>query len=165
MITTKEFQTAKMDGTTKSITFILLIFLPILALSSYFIEPPKLLVSVSLTVLFMAVILISYCFVPKRIAISEDQILIRNLFGAVIINIAEIKSIGKIEKRGFHLRTFGVGGLFGYFGYFNGKDVWYVTNTYKKIKIILLTGKIYMVSPENPEDFIKEVEERKSELL
>lgn len=162
MGTTKEFQTAKMDRFTKSITVILLVFLPLLAVSSFFIEPQKLFVSVLLWVLFIAVIVISYCFVPKRIAISEDQILIKNLFGSVIINIAEIISIEKIEKIGFNLRTFGVGGLFGYFGYFNGKDIWYVTNTNNKVKIILNSGKIYMISPENTSDFVEQIQKRKS---
>jgi len=153
----KEFKTAEMDGRTKMLTIILLVLLPLLAISSFFIRPQKLSISVLLTVVFIAVIFISYAFVPKRIALSSEQILIQNLFGAVVINLNEIKSIKILEKTGFNLRTFGVGGLFGYFGYFNGRDVWYVTNIYKKVKITLKSGKIYMLSPENPEMFEAEI--------
>ena len=153
----QEFKTAKMDGRTRLLTVILLILLPVLAISSFFFEPQKLAVSIFLSLLFIAVIFISYAFVPKRIALSAEQILIQNLYGTVVIHLNEIKSVERLEKVGFNFRTFGVGGLFGYFGYFNGRDVWYVTNIYKKIKITLHSGKIYMLSPENPELFIDEI--------
>lgn len=149
----KEFKTAEMDKRTKGLTVMLLILLPLTALSSFFVQPPKPVISIMLSVVLGAVIIISYGFVPKRIALSEDQILIKNLFGAVIINFSDIQSAIELEKSGLNLRTFGIGGLFGYFGYFNGRDVWFVTNINKKVKITLFSGKIYMVSPNNPELF------------
>ncbi|WP_373797484.1 PH domain-containing protein [Kaistella sp.] len=160
----KEFSTAKMDETTKMITIIVLLFLILFPISSFFFEPPKPAISIVSFVLMYGVIFISYGFIPKRIAVSTDQILIKNLFGSVVINIKEIETFGTLDKIGLNLRTAGVGGLFGYFGYFNGKDVWYVTNTKKKVKMILNSGKVYMISPENPDDFVKEVQKRKNEL-
>ena len=164
LINMKEFSTAKMDETTKMITIIVLLFLILFPISSFFFEPPKPAISIVSFVLMYGVIFISYGFIPKRIAVSTDQILIKNLFGSVVINIKEIETLGTLEKIGLNLRTAGVGGLFGYFGYFNGKDVWYVTNTKKKVKMILNSGKVYMISPENPDDFVKEVQKRKNEL-
>ncbi|WP_373708601.1 PH domain-containing protein [Kaistella sp.] len=160
----KEFSTAKMDETTKMITIIVLLFLILFPISSFFFEPPKPAISIVSFILMYGVIFISYGFIPKRIAVSTDQILIKNLFGSVVINIKEIETFGTLDKIGLNLRTAGVGGLFGYFGYFNGKDVWYVTNTKKKVKMILNSGKVYMISPENPDDFVKEVQKRKNEL-
>ncbi len=153
-----------MDGTTKTITIIVLLFLILFPISSFFFEPPKPVISIASFALMYGAILIAYGFIPKRIAVSNDQILVKNVFGSVVININEIETIGKIEKIGLNFRTFGIGGLFGYFGYFNGKDVWYVTNTHKKVKMILKSKKIYILSPENPDDFVKEVELRKSEV-
>lgn len=150
----KEFQTAKMDNLTKVITVILVIFLPSLALSSFFMEPAKPIVSVFLTLLLVGVIIFSYGFVPKRIALSASHILIKNFYGPVLIDLKEIKNLEKIDKTGFNLRTFGVGGLFGYFDYFNGGDIWYVTNIHKKVKITLNSGQIYMISPEKRDDFL-----------
>lgn len=63
-----------------------------------------------------------------------------------------------ITGKKFNIRTFGVGGLFGYFGYFNGNDVWYVTNVDKKIQIKMKSGKTYMISPENTEDLLRQLE-------
>lgn len=160
----KEFSTAKMDETTKMITIIVLLFLILFPISSFFFEPPKPTISIISFVLMYGVIFISYGFIPKRIAVSTDQILVKNLFGPVVINIKEIEKVGTLEKTGLNLRTAGVGGLFGYFGYFNGKDVWYVTNTKKKVKMVLKSGKVYMISPENPDEFVKEVQKRKNEL-
>ena len=160
----KEFQTAKMDRTTKMITVVVVVFLLLFPLSSFFFEPPKLLITISSFILMYGAIFISYGFKPKRIAVSADQILIKNLYGSVLINIAEIESFGTIDKIGLNLRTFGVGGLFGYFGYFNGKEVWYVTNINKKVKIIVESGKVYIISPENPVEFVEEVQLRKSVL-
>lgn len=161
----KEFVTAKMDETTKMITIIVLLFLILFPISSFFFEPPKPAISIISFVLMYGVIFISYGFIPKRIAVSTDQILVKNLYGSIIINIKEIETVGTLEKTGLNLRTAGVGGLFGYFGYFNGKDIWYVTNTKKKIKMVLKSGKVYMISPENPDYFVKEVQKRKDELV
>ena len=161
----KDFDTAKMDETTKLITIIVLLFLILFPISSFFFEPPKPLISITSFVLMYGAIFIAYGFIPKRIAISADQILIKNLYGSVLININDVETIGKIDKIGLNLRTFGVGGLFGYFGRFNGTDLWYVTNTHKKVKMILKAGKVYMISPENPDDFVKEIQQRKAEIL
>ena len=161
----KEFSTAKMDETTKMITITVLLILILFPIASFFFEPPKPVISIISFVLMYGVIFISYGLIPKRIAVSTDQILVKNLFGSVVINIKEIETFGTLEKIGLNLRTAGVGGLFGYFGYFNGKDVWYVTNTKKKVKMVLKSGKVYMISPENPGDFVKEVRKRKDELM
>ena len=161
----KEFNTANMDGTTKTITIIASLFLILFPISSFFFEPPKPVISISSFVLMYGAVFIAYGFIPKRIAVSNDQILVKNLFGSVLININEIETIDKIEKTGLYLRTFGVGGLFGYFGYFNGGEIWYVTNPHKKVKMILKSGKTYLISPENPDDFVKEVLQRKSEIV
>lgn len=162
---TKEFDTAKMDENTKLLTIIILLVLILFPISSFFFEPPKPAISIGSFVLMYGAIFISYGFIPKRIAVSDDQILIKNFYGSIVININEIETFDKIEKTGFNLRVAGVGGLFGYFGYFNGKDVWYVTNRHKKVKIILKSGKVYMISPENPDDFVKKVQQRKSEMV
>ena len=72
------------------------------------------------------------------------------------IPFGDINTIEKNPKIGLNIRTMGVGGVFGHFGIFNGNDVWYVTNIHNKSKNNeTKTGKIYMISPENPEEFIK----------
>ena len=71
------------------------------------------------------------------------------------IPFQDIQNIEACPNIGLNIRTLGVGGVFGHFGYYNGNDVWYVTNIHNKVKITMKSGKIYMISPENPEEFIK----------
>ena len=85
------------------------------------------------------------------------RIFIKNNFVNFKIKREEIAELDIITGKKFNIRTFGVGGLFGYFGYFNGNDVWYVTNLNKKIQITMKSGKIYMISPENTENFLREL--------
>ncbi len=159
----KEFKTARMDKQTMIITIIVLFFLILFPISSFFFYPPKPVISISSIILMFGAIIIAYCFVPRRIAVSDSQILIKNVFGSAIININEIESVERWNKVGFNLRTFGIGGLFGYFGYFNGKDSWYVTNIEKKVQIALKSGKKYILSPENPEELIHTIQQRSIE--
>ena len=106
--------------------------------------------------ILMAAVVSSYLMIPK-IGVDTQTVYITNRFVKIRIPVSEIKMAERFNRIGFNIRTFGVGGLFGYFGYFNGNDVWYVTNIKKKVKITLKSGKIYMISPENPEGFIKEL--------
>ena len=103
-------------------------------------------------------------FMIPKINLSENAIHVKNAFVNFKISIQDIGQIEKVEKLGLNIRTFGAGGVFGYFGYFNGNDVWYVTNIYKKVKITMKSGKIYMLSPENTEDFIQQITNLKSKI-
>ncbi len=143
-----------MDGKTKTITIILIIFLIFFPISSFFFQPPKPTISILSIIIMYGGIIVAYGFIPKRIALSEDQILIKNLYGSILIDINNVTEVQAFRNRSLNFRTFGVGGLFGYFGLFNGTDTWYVTNTQKQVKITLNKGKNYMISPENPDEFI-----------
>ncbi|MBU4538014.1 MAG: PH domain-containing protein [Weeksellaceae bacterium] len=110
---------------------------------------------ITIVILFAALVS-SYLMIP-RIFVNKEIISIKTTFVNIKIPVADIQTIEKYERIGFNIRTFGVGGLFGYFGYFNGNDVWYVTNIRKKVKISMKSRKIYMISPENPDEFINEI--------
>ena len=92
-----------------------------------------------------------------QLFLNDKTIVIKNNFVNIKIPFDDINTIEENPKIGLNIRTMGVGGLFGHFGYFNGNDVWYVTNIHNKVKITMKSGKIYMISPENPEEFIKKV--------
>ncbi|WP_027377848.1 PH domain-containing protein [Kaistella palustris] len=158
----KEFETAKMDQGTRLLTVILLILMPLFAVTPFFIKPAQPVPAVALMIILIGAVVISYGFVPKSIEVSESRIIIKNLYGRVAINIKDIKTLEQITTLGFNFRTFGVGGLFGYFGYFNKGEVWYVTNRHKKVRITLQSGKIYMISPGDPEKFVATVTESRN---
>ena len=96
----------------------------------------------------------SYMMIPQ-LFIDQKIIIVKNSFVNIKIPFQDIQHIEACPNIGLNIRTLGVGGVFGHFGYYNGNDVWYVTNVYHKVKIETKTGKIYMISPENTEEFIK----------
>jgi len=108
---------------------------------------------------------ISYALSPKSYEINEKNIIINRPFKNVIINRSQIKSILKLEsgKLTYSVRTFGVGGLFGYFGMFWNKEygnmTWYATRRDKSIMIITKENKKIILTPDEVEKFINEFKE------
>jgi len=69
-------------------------------------------------------------------------------------------------KLTYSVRTFGVGGLFGYFGKFWNKEygnmTWYATRRDKAIMIITKENKKIILTPDEVEKFINEFKEIKN---
>lgn len=144
-----------MDKKTGLMTTSFVVFAVAVPFVMYKLGAPR--VSLFMVSLIMALAFItSYMMIPQ-LFLNEKTIVIKNNFVNIKIHFDDINTIEENPKIGLNIRTMGVGGLFGHFGYFNGNDVWYVTNIYNKVKITMKSGKIYMVSPENPEEFIKKV--------
>jgi hypothetical protein len=87
------------------------------------------------------------------------------------LNRSQIKNILKIEngKLSWSIRTFGVGGLFGYFGKFwsneFGNMTWYATRRDKAIMIITKENKKIVLTPDEVEKFINEFTEIEKQQL
>ena len=145
--------TSKMDKKTGLMTTSFVVFAVAVPFVMYKLGAPR--VSLFMVSLIMALAFItSYMMIPQ-LFLNDKTIVIKNNFVNIKIPFGDINTIEENPKIGLNIRTMGVGGLFGHFGYFNGNDVWYVTNVYHKVKIETKTGNIYMISPENPEEFIK----------
>ena len=147
--------TSKMDKKTGLMTTSFVVFAVAVPFVMYKLGAPR--VSLFMVSLIMALAFItSYMMIPQ-LFLNDKTIVIKNNFVNIKIPFGDINTIEENPKIGLNIRTMGVGGLFGHFGYFNGNDVWYVTNINNKVKITMKSGKIYMISPENPEEFIKKV--------
>jgi hypothetical protein len=101
---------------------------------------------------------------PLRYEINEEEIIIRRLIKSVYIKRSEIESIKLIDKSSLKgtVRTFGVGGLFGWYGKFAnsqfGDMTWHLTRRDKPILIIKKDSKKIVISPDDTEAFIAEFE-------
>ena len=145
--------TSKMDKRTGLMTTSFVVFAVAVPFVMYKLGAPR--VSLFMVSLIMALAFItSYMMIPQ-LFLNDKTIVIKNNFVNIKIPFQDIQNIEACPNIGLNIRTLGVGGVFGHFGYFNGNDVWYVTNVYHKVKIETKTGKVYMISPENPEEFIK----------
>ena len=158
----KEFANAKMDKWTLFYTILYIFFSIGMVIFTFETEESKFPI-ILMGIILSGAFIFSYFMIPK-ISLSENAIHVKNSFVNFKISIQDIGQIEKVEKLGLNIRTFGAGGVFGYFGYFNGNDIWYVTNIYKKVKITMKSGKIYMFSPENTEDFIQQITNLKSKI-
>jgi hypothetical protein len=155
---------APMDIRVKSISvgivilFVFIVFGPII-----FDKDENLEVSILIGLLLFPVIGITYAISPRLYHISEDNIEIERLINTIKINISEIKSVCHIdkEKLKWSIRTFGVGGLFGYFGKFWNKEfghmTWYCSQRDKLIMIITKDNKKIVISPNDSELFLFEM--------
>lgn len=108
-------------------------------------------------------LLVPYYFHPIAYVIEAEQILIRRPFDQVVIlknEIAEIRMVDRKEMKGT-IRSFGVGGLYGYFGKFSnlklGSMLWYATQRKNYSLIQTRNAKKYILTPDNPVDFLQQL--------
>ncbi len=106
--------------------------------------------------------IITFLYKPNTYSIQSNQIIIHRYINDVAIEKTEIKSVVQIEKNELKetIRSFGVGGLFGYFGKFSsskmGAMTWYATRRSNYVLITTSSIKKIILTPDNPEDFVKE---------
>ena len=106
----------------------------------------------------------SYLFAPQGYAVTESDVIVRRTVGSVKIPIESITSLrhdpAACSLRG--IRTFGVSGLFGYFGRFYTRDlghhIRYVTDREKAV--VIETEKTFVISPDDPLRFVRIVKVR-----
>ncbi len=113
-----------------------------------------------------AILLIAYIgawfYSPLKYAITGNSIVIYRPIGSITLPRTSILK-AEIQPKGFPfaIRTFGVGGLFGYFGSFynfdSGNMKWYVTNRNNTIVITTKHGKKIVISPDEKEAFVNDL--------
>lgn len=120
-----------------------------------------------LAILLLSVYLICWHLKPLKFEIHNEEIIIRRLIKSVHINRTDIESLTILDKNKLRgtIRTFGVGGLFGWYGKFInvelGNMTWYLTSRDKPVLIITKTGKKILISPDDAEGFSKEFDNKK----
>ena len=117
-----------------------------------------------LNVIMLPMILICEGLAPQRLEIAADEIRILRRYKSVTITRSEIKSIEQLPEVAMRaaIRTCGVGGCFGYFGYYYtpviGSFKLYATSFKSLYLIKMWNGKQVVVScaePEIMEQFIE----------
>jgi hypothetical protein len=116
------------------------------------------LASAGLAVLGVAVFLFSV----KNYELSEKAITINRYISSKTILRADIKQIKVLgpEHLAGTLRTFGVGGLFGYYGKFTNQHLggmtWYLTQKHHVIAIITKDNRTLLISPDEAVRFYQQ---------
>ncbi|MFN8322554.1 MAG: PH domain-containing protein [Chitinophagales bacterium] len=129
---------------------------------SYFVftnEQLTLVAVIAITSSLWLTFIFCYLYHPTAYSVSRDVITIHRPLSSVIISrsdILEIRIPTQAEMR-WSIRTFGVGGLFGYFGKFTntqlGNMTWYATQRSNYVLLITNTNRI-ILTPDNPKNFL-----------
>ena len=112
------------------------------------------------TVTLLLVYFIAFAFRPINYKLSADQLIIHRLLSDVKIERNQIKSVEYLdnEKIGCAVRTFGVSGVFGYYGKFGnlkiGSMSWYATRRNKTVLVQTISNKKIILTPDEPERFV-----------
>ncbi len=102
----------------------------------------------------------SFIFSPLKYIIKTDEIIIKRFVKSVRIKRIYINSVEIIDKQKVAgtIRTFGVGGLFGYYGKFWNKNLgsmqWYATQRNNYVLITTSKNKKIILTPDKPIVFV-----------
>jgi hypothetical protein len=157
--------TASLDGLAKGVTissFVVFIFT--IAFPYFVTKLSEMGVEAILIPLFLILVFFGiYIFRPISYAVTEQEVIIHRPLKDVKINRKDIQSVEILDENFAKntLRTFGVGGLWGYFGKFAhssmGSMDWYVTRRDRLVLLKNSENKKMVLSPDEVELFIKEL--------
>lgn len=150
-----------LDGLAKGITIGIIILFSViisgLLIPSIGLEPIK---SSLLIGLLTGTCLFCVLFRPLNYVLTVDNLVIHRLFNDITIKRGDILTAREISKKdmGMTIRTFGVGGLFGYFGkFFNsklGRLTMYGTRRNNTV-LVETSNKKIILTPDNPIELVR----------
>ena len=159
---------ASLDGIAKafSTVFTLLLVAVVLWQIYLFIDTPQL-NSIIASVFLLAILLVPYYYHPIKYYVDAEKVIIKRPFKSVNINKKEIKNVRLVHEQEMKgtLRSFGVAGLYGYFGRYSnlkmGSMLWYATQR-RNYVLIQTQDKNYILTPNNPQLFVQQLSLNKS---
>ncbi|MBL0309788.1 MAG: hypothetical protein IPP77_08985 [Bacteroidetes bacterium] len=114
-------------------------------------------IAISLWLIFV----LCYGFHPAGYECTEAAIIIKTPFRSIVYPKAEMDKIRRAgdEEMVSSIRTFGVGGLFGYYGKFYNRHLghmtWYASQGKNWVILLTKNGKNIVLTPDNPQQFIE----------
>ena len=152
---------ASLDTLSKVITIAFIIIFIVTELVSFKVlavvdsESKSNLFQTGILLFFILVIGGCYLFRTKKYLLNERElIIVRPIKERIILltDIEEIRLVAKGEMK-WTIRTFGVGGLFGYYGKFYnrrfGSMTWYTTQLKNRIFIRIKSGEKIIITPDD----------------
>ncbi|MFQ5724431.1 MAG: PH domain-containing protein [Terriglobia bacterium] len=115
-----------------------------------------------LAALFLLIPLVTYSYAPTGYRVGPEGVRIQRGWGSVLIPRERLR--GGRRAEGLELwgiRTFGSGGLFGFFGWFYSRRFGhyraYVTHRHKLV--VVEAERVYLLSPDRPDEFLRQLSE------
>ena len=116
-----------------------------------------------LLIVTLGILVGAYLFSPRGYELTLDGLVIRRVVKSFKIPYNNIIEVKRIEWTWKGIRWWASGGLYGFYGLFWRSgigNVWmYVRDRSKMILIRTADGTQYAISPENPDEFLRKLEE------
>ena len=152
---------ATLDKLAKGITIgTTMLFAAIIVLQRVLFTDGGHVTAIMVTLLLLSIYLGIYLFRPTAYEIRSQQVIIhRPLRNKILerVNISKAELLGPSALR-HTIRTFGNGGLFGYYGKFSnakiGNMTWYATNRANAVLLEMTGGDKIVITPDNAEAFL-----------
>jgi hypothetical protein len=112
------------------------------------------------SLLLIGIYLFIFLLRPVYYTLDSRQLVIHRVLNNVVIERSRISTVSLLQEKQVRgsIRTFGVGGLFGYFGRFYhygiGGMIWYATRRNRLVLIVTHDGQKIIVTPDDTEAFI-----------
>jgi len=150
-----------LDNLAKGVTIGVTILFAVIIIGQYsIIKDAGRAIPIYTTVALLLIYFIAFAFRPINYQVSTDKLIIHRPFIDVKIDRSQIMSAELLakEKIAWSIRTFGVGGLFGYYGKFAntkvGNMTWYATRRNKTVLLKTIDNKKIILTPDEPEKFV-----------
>ena len=112
-------------------------------------------INCSVLLFLIAIIFVCYILSPRYYQLDETTLTINKAIKSrklLLREISDVKLITKEDLKGTY-RTFGVGGLFGYYGKFRnqhlGAMTWYATQNKNYLLLVLKSGDKIVLTPDD----------------
>ena len=161
------FFEAPWDKLLKTITYAVVTFLILetiviaVALFLTASQTTALLITCLIVLCNIVIIVFSYLFAPQGFLIEQSGITVVRKVAPVLIEIGKIHNVSCIERDRFmkSTRTFGNGGLFGYYGAFRNKELgsFQLYGTHRNYGVLVEADKNYVLTPDRPDEFVEVV--------
>lgn len=146
---------ASLDMPAKILTVLCFLLFGYIIYSNSHLKNIPVVLSILITVSLFATFITAFLFAPSRYIVSNDSLIIVRPANKVIIRLSEIKEARLLLKNeiGTLIRTWGSGGLFGYYGHFRstrlGKLKLYTTRRNNRILITTVDDYRLVISPDD----------------
>lgn len=158
---------APLDKTSKIITLLIsLLFIIIIALQIVLFVQYKDSASVIIAAFLFVIYVVPFCYHPVSYQIKNNNIVVHRYASDVVLHRSEIKNIELVSNQKLKgaIRTFGVGGMYGYFGQFLNSDLgcmtWYATQRDSEAILIEMNNhKKIIITPDKPEQFLQQLQQ------
>lgn len=150
-----------LDKTATIITTIFTLLFAAIIAALYFITPHNTTIHpVYTTIILLALYCLAFAFHPAAYKVTGDALIVCRPWLNVSIKRTAIQSVTLMDEKAINgaVRTFGVGGLFGYYGCFAnlalGSMTWYATRKDNAVLITTTNNKKIVITPNDTEAFI-----------